>query len=481
MRATFEVLSADDRSAIHERSLHVLATTGMQVDTEVGRQILRAAGADVDDATCRVRFPADLVERSLASARRDLTLGGRRPGWSHPTGRGETSLVASGEALFALDPDTGDIRPGRHEDWVQGTKLIDALDEVGVYWYMIAEAISLDASDPDPADEVDYMTRVQRSFSKHVQDSSQHPEVMPWQLEILATVFGGREEVARVHPYSFLLTPISPLVIESKGADAALALSGWDIPVAIMPMPIAGATAPVSLAGTVLLGNSEVLGCICLLQAAEPGRPMIYAPIFATMNPRTGALASGAGHAMLGAACTEMADFYGLPSLSSGFDGDHVAPDQQNGYERAINALGAMLSRPDLLVGPGTLGGGMVWSPEQALIDREIFRMCGRVCEGIAVEDRLLDDVIDAVGPGGHFLAERSTRELIREGELFLPDLGQHDSPEAWVASGRPSLMVQAKDRVAALLEGHETVPLPEDIERELGQLASRARVALAG
>ena len=476
MRPVFEVLSDEERAQIHERTLHVLETTGMRVDTPQGRDILREAGAHVDDTTCMVKFPPDLVERSLKSARRELTLGARRPGWSHPTGAGRTTLVAAGEATMTKDSLTGEIRPGTREDWNVGTRLIDAMDEIGVYWLMVSSTEQQqEPAGSAVAQEVKYMAKVQRSFSKHVQDSSENPEAMRYQLEILAAIFGGRDEVARLHPYSFLLTPLSPLVMEQKATEAALTLSGWDIPVAVMPMPMAGTTAPASLAATVLLGNCEVLGCLCLLEAAEPGRPVIYAPIFATMRPGTGALTNDAAHSALGAACTEMARHYGLPSLSFGFESDHVVTDAQIGYEKALSCLTTMLSRPDILVGPGSLGGAMVWSAEQTVIDCEVFRLSERICQGISLDDRLLDDVIGAVGPGGHFLGERSTRRLIQAGELTLPGLGWHRSREAWEASGQPSLLDQAHERVEQLLADHEPVPLPDDVERELQRLVDSA------
>jgi len=475
VKIAFEVLSQEERAQIHERTLHILATVGMRVDTSQGRDILRDAGADVDDTTGIVRFPAALVEQSLKEAPRELTLGARRSGWSHPMPADRTALVESGEAPFVRDRATGEVRPAVHEDWVQGLLLNDALDDIGVYWAMVSEFRPGDAGDT-LADEVEYMAAVQRGFTKHVQDSSSNPAAMPWQLEILGIVFGGRDEVARRHPYSFLLTPISPLVIEKNGTDACLALRGWDIPVAIMPMPVTGTTAPGSLAATVLVGNCEVLGCLCLLQAAEPGTPVIYAPAPATMNPRTGLLGGNGPHDMQNAACTEMAKYYGLPSFGSGAGSDHFVPGMQAGYERALSALPPLLARPDLFCGPGTMGSDTVWSAEQLVVDCEILRICTRICEGIATEDRLFSEVIEEIGPGGNFLAHGSTRRAFHGGELFMPDLGWHDSRNAWDAAGRPDLLEEARERVDRLLAEHEVLPLGDDVEAELRRLEKRAR-----
>jgi len=130
VRSTLRALSEEEIAQFHERTLHILATVGMRVDTSQGRDILRDAGADVDDDTRIVRFPASLVEESLKQVPRELTLGGRRPGWSHPMPAERPTLVVSGEAPLVLDRSTGEIRPAVHDDWVEGLHLVDALDEI---------------------------------------------------------------------------------------------------------------------------------------------------------------------------------------------------------------------------------------------------------------------------------------------------------------------------------------------------------------
>jgi len=473
VRTVFEVLSEDERGQIHERTLHVLATTGMRVDTAQGRDILRDAGAQVDDDSRVVRFPAKLVEESLAQAPRGFTLGARRPGWTHPMPAERPTLLPDGEGIVTVDHSTGEIREPTHADWVEGVKLIDALDDIGVYWNVVSDPLQGDSL----ADHVSYMVDVQRGFSKHVNGAIEDAAASPYQLEILDVIFGGRDEVARRHPISRLLTPISPLVIEEKGTEACLALGGWDIPVAIMPQPVAGTTAPGSVAGVVLQSNCDVVGCICLLEAAEPGRPIIYAPAPSTMNPRSGMLGSSGAEGIANAASIEMARYYGLPSLGSGGGSNHYVPGIQSGYEKAQGALPVLLARPDVFCHPGSLGNTTVWSAEQAVIDCEVFRICMRICEGIAVDDEhLLSQALENVGPGGNFLAEKSTRRMLHEGEFRIPGMGWHDSRGAWDSAGRPDILDEARGRVDQLLADHEVLPLGEDVEAELQRIVARAR-----
>jgi trimethylamine--corrinoid protein Co-methyltransferase len=478
MRTLLQVLSESERAEVHERSLEVLARVGMRVDTAVGRRALAEAGAEVDEATRLVRFPPALVDEALRLAPKDFALGARRPGETIRMNAGEAALCMSGEATQVIDGRTGEIRPATRADWLEATRLIDAVDDVRVYWATVEGG---GTSDGPASDWVAYNVDLQRAFSKHIQDSWLDPRSSPWVLEVLDIVF-GRDEVRRRHPYSFLITPVSPLVIEESCTDSWLALRGWDIPVAVLPMPMMGTTSPGSVLGTVLLANTEILGMLCLAQAAEPGTPFIAAALPVGMDPRSGRYTSNTYHPVMSAACTEMARFYGLPVMGSGNGTDAFLPGMQAGYEKTMSSLVGTLAGPDLLVGPGSLGGAMVYSREQVLVDVEIFRMCAFARKGIPVRGELwLDDVIDRAGPGGHFLSERTTRANVRAGEWLLPGLGVHDSRDQWVAAGRPGLIEEAGRRADDLLAAREELPLADDVERELAALVESARRLDAG
>ncbi|MEI6449346.1 MAG: trimethylamine methyltransferase family protein [Actinomycetes bacterium] len=472
MKTRIEVLSPDERAQVHERTLHVLETVGMRVDTAAGRRILKDVGALVDESTRIVRFPPALVEELLALAPRQYSLGGRRPGWEFPLNAGEATLCLDGGPTLVLDRHTRERRPSTRADWLEAIRLSDAIDEIGVLWSPVSGWLAGESS----AGFVDYAAGMQRAFSKHVQDSFDDPAEARWQLEILEIVFGGRDEVRRLHPYSFLITPVSPLVIEAAGADAWLALRGYDIPLAIMPMPLMGATAPGSMLATTLLANCEVLGVICLAQAAEPGTPIIHAPTLATMDPRSGRLADNAPQAALNIAGVEMARYYGLPAFGSGGGTDAFAPGIQSGYERTFGTVLGALAWPDVLVGPGGLAGSTVFCFEQMLVDVEVWRLSRKAHAGIEVaDDGWLTDVLQRVGPGGQFLSEKSTRVNARSGEWYFSRLGWHGSCDAWTAAGCPDTLDEAREKVDAILAAHEPLPLGEDVEGALAELRGRA------
>ena len=129
------------------------------------------------------------------------------------------------------------------------------------------------------------------------------------------------------------------------------------------------------------------------------------------------------------------------------------------------------------MVGPGLLGGSMILSLEQLVIDVEIFRMSRQAYRGIPTHDEAwLDEVIQKVGPGGNYLGEKSTVKNIRSGEWLIPQLGVHDTEGAWSRSGRQDVLDEAREKVDQILRTHKPLPFGEDIRKELDQIYSRAR-----
>ena len=227
-----------------------------------------------------------------------------------------------------------------------------------------------------------------------------------------------------------------------------------------------------------ILGNCEVLAMLCLVQAVDPGTPFIWAPCLAVMNPRTGMYSAGAiENSLLSSAATEMGRYYGLPVIGEGGGTDTYVPGIQAGYERAMSSVIGTLSWPDLLVGPGLLGGSMILSLEQLVIDVEMFRMSRQAHRGIPTPDEAwLEEVIQKVGPGGNFLGEKSTRKFMRSGEWLIPRLGVHDTEQSWERSGRKDILDEAREKVDHILETHKPLPLDDHVQKELDMIYKKAQ-----
>jgi trimethylamine--corrinoid protein Co-methyltransferase len=472
MRTLLQVLTENEIARVHESTLKIMSETGLRVETALGRKYLADAGAEVDENTKIVKFPRDLVEKSLDLAPKEFTLGARRPGWDLKMNAGECTICADGSGTTVYDWQTEEFRPSTRQDWLNITRLLDTIDEIGVYWTMV----DWGHGGTTIEDSSKFWSNLFGNFSKHVQDGISHKDQAPWFLETLKIVFGDGDTIRKTHPYSFVVCPQSPLIIDEQYTDAYLALVGHQIPMAVMPMPLMGGTGPGTMISMLVLCNCEVLAMLCLLQAADPGTPFIYAPIYAAMNPRTGLLASGAiESSVMAAAGVEVARYYQLPVLAFGGKSDHFIPSIQAAYERAANCLITTLPWPDIMIGPGLLGGSMILSPELLLIDIEVSRMSIKAYQGISTEDdKWLDEVIHRIGPGGHFMGDRSTRDAIRNGEWYLSQMGTHGTLSEWEEAGRPNLLEEAREKVVQLLKDHDPLPLPEEVIKELDHLGER-------
>ena len=474
MRTQLQVLSAEERNQIHERSLKILATTGIKVVSTRALQILKQAGAGVNEATQIVRFPRPLVEEALQLPPKKFKLGGRRPGWDLDVNAGDCSLLADGGAVSVLDFETGELRPGSFDDWLTATHLVDTMDEIGVYWSMVEGGFAGDSL----GDFVSYWRNIFKNCSKHIQESAADPRKARLLLEILDIVFDGKEAVRREHPISYLVCPTSPLLIDGIYTDAYLETVGWDIPAVIMPMPLMGTTGPASIISTIVTANAEALGMLCLVQAAEPGTPVIYAAIPQSIEPHTWRYTGGAvENSLFGAAVTEMGRYYGFPVEASTGGTDQYYPGAQASYERALNWSLPVIAWPDVLVGPGLLGGSTILCLEQMVIDVEIFRRCRRLWEGISSEpDKWLEDSLAEIGHGGNFLKQPSTLKAVREGRWYLSEMGFHDTYEKWKASGMPDIIDGVQDVIKEILTEYEPLPLDGYADRELERLERHAR-----
>lgn len=473
METLLRVLSDDECSRIHEETLKILFETGVRIDTARGRSYLRQAGAVVDEDSHLVHIPRQVVEYSLKQAPKDFNLGSRRPGKTIPMNCGQCGVILDGGAIYTYDSEAGIRRPATIDDWYLATRLGDCLDDIAAYWSMIEGCWG-----HSPADTVAYWTAIFTNFSKHVQDATMTPEESRWMLEVLQVVFGSKAEFKQNLPVSFVLCPASPLIIEADYTDAYLETLDWGIPAAVMTMPLLGLSGPGTLISEIVLTNCETIAMLCLIQAAAPGTPFIYAaaPVIADMH--SGRFGSGeVEHSLLGAAVTEIARMYQLPVEASVGGSDQHIPCIQSGYERALNYALPILARPDLLVAPGLLGGSTIFSPEQLMIDVEVIRRCKRLCQGISTgSGKWLGEVIDAIGAGGNYLRHTSTRDSLRSGEIYFSKRGLHGSYEQWQNSGSPDLLTEIRQSICELLSTWQPLPIPESAQRELEYLEKRAR-----
>jgi trimethylamine--corrinoid protein Co-methyltransferase len=273
--------------------------------------------------------------------------------------------------------------------------------------------------------------------------------------------------------YSQINCTIAPLGHDTHMTEASIALARAGVPIAIMPMPLMGTTAPITVAGVTVMCMAELLSALVLFQLAAPGCPLIASPEPDSADLRSGLYVCASPEGKVATlACIEMAkQVYGLPTQGGGFDGDAKAPDYQNGIEGGDVLLDALVGA-DSCVGLGCFDGAQATSLATIVLHHDAAGLVKEELRRPSFEAAscLIDD-IRAVGPGGHYMGRRSTREHARD--VWQPGVLRRGTFEA--SRGR-TLVQDALERARELLATHEVKPLPDDVDRHLDEVIAAHR-----
>jgi trimethylamine--corrinoid protein Co-methyltransferase len=245
------------------------------------------------------------------------------------------------------------------------------------------------------------------------------------------------------------------------------------VPITIMSMAMAGASAPATLLGELLVINADVLAWLVALQILYPGLPTIYGSVASVLDMRTGALPLGAPErGVINAGVARMARFYGIPSMCGGLSSDARRLDAQAGFEKAVTAIPLMLEGASMIFGIGITDLASSISYAQMVLDNELIGALHRMMQGIAVHD-LEEEValIKSRTPRGSFLGTKHTRRTFRE--HWMPEILSREPYERWQAKGE-TLEDICRRKAQVILEEHKPEPLPTEIEAELERIVRR-------
>jgi len=467
LKATTSWLTEAEKSAIADQAIELLANVGMRFTGSRTLPLLAARGARIDETTGVVRLPRDLVEWAAATAPRSVLLGGAAAADDVLLGEGERfHFCPSGCVAKTLDFRTGIRRPSTLDDVRSGTALLDEMSELDV---MVTQVTATDV--PLEQRELVEYHAILTETTKHV-TFIDCPHEVDAVLRILDVLAGDLERFRARPRISTVVTAASPLQVDGAALDVHVALAGRGAPVFVYSMAIAGATAPVTLAGTVAQGVAEFLGIATALQVAAPGAGLVFCFGSGVLDMlRTtfslGCLESG----LMAVAATEVGHYLGVPTLNPGLSTDAKYAGIQAGYEKALKALTVCGAGPDLVSGWGVIDSHNTMSMTQIVIDNEIAAMVRRLLGQVEVSDRTLAaDSIAQVGPGGDFLGQKETARRIRAGEHFMPTISDRVSYEKW-AEREKTEVDAAREQVEQVLAARAQRPSYLD-EAQLEALA---------
>lgn len=451
-------LTINEISNIHQATLRVLSEVGIMIDDPESISLLLEHGADNHGE--RIKIPVELVESCLELCPSQVILTGR--GGRVCLGDGTIHVHNLGGARDVYEPEDQSLRPATSRDSAESTRLLDAMENVTTVTPLYTPR---DVS-PDKLVLVMF-AEILRNTLKPINGPGVHNvNDVRMLTEMARIVFGDHPAI------SVSVSPVSPLNFTGHVAPVLLEIARQRLPFGPLPCPSSGATAPMSLAGSLVQQNAEVLASIVMAQIVSPGLPVIYCGRLSVLNLRTGTPIWGNPEVgMMSAATVQLGHHYHLPVNVYGLAGSGFAPDMQAGYERAINAVVPALAGADELSGVGEMAGGATSCNAQIVVDNDIFGMVQRVCRGFEVnEDSLAVDVIaHAMATTHNFLGERHTRKYLHAGEVWQGRLGLQEAGwEAWKNAGSPSVIVRAHKEAKRILLQHQVPPLPDEQERAL-------------
>ena len=471
--APLEIVSEDQLEAIHQASLRVLRDSGVKFLSSRARKILQSAGAEIDDSSQMACFDPNLVQELIRQAPSSFELAGRIAERTITMGGRNINFATVGGPSFVSDLDKG-RRSGTLEDLKNFFKIVH---ELGIFHLCGANTF-------EPLD----LPAESRHLDKYFVAITHHDRL--WMasmlgafrardaLEMLLIVHGLKRTEAAKQPIVIGNVNVnSPRQVDESMSDAMIEFAKFGQAVLVTPFTLLGAMAPTTMAGALVQQNAEALACITLIQAVNPGAPVVYGSFSSNVDMRTGSPAFGTPeYVRTTLASGQLARHYGLPFRSSGSNASN-APDAQATYESGMSIWAAVMSHTNLLLhGGGWLEGGLVASFEKLILDAEVLQMMAEMLVPIPVtEESLAVDAIADVAPGGHFFGSSHTMERY-EDIFYSPLLSDWRNFETWQDDGAVWASTRANTVWKSLLKEYTAPPIDESVVEELRAFVERRK-----
>jgi len=471
------LLSDNDIAAIHKTSLRILSEIGVQIPVPPVLDRLEQAGAKVDRASETARLPENLVMDSLQKAGKKYILYGRDNSQSVRFGYGDFILPSTEGQVMIVEDDGRVRRPATGTDVRNAIRISDALEHID--WL---GGIVLPDDVPPAIRDVWLTAELLKGSTKPQHVFFDNAASFRYAVKVCEAAAGSREENRRHPRLAAFIEPISPLRFARNGLEVLVACVQEELPVYFGPMVQTGSTGPVTMAGTAALENAEVLSAVVIAQVFNPGIPVGYGCSCHTVDLKSMMISFGAAEqSLFGVAMTQMAHYYGLPSLFNAGLADSKRHDAQSGIERGITMICGALAGLETFGPMGIVGADQGASLEQLIIDNEMGGYVKRILKGFEVnEENLAWEVIQRVGIGGNFMTDDHTLAHFRD-ELWSSPGFDRRNWDTWSAAGAKSMYDWALDRKQQILDEHEPEPIDPKLSTELDEIVAAAQRELAG
>ncbi len=461
----FRVLSDGQIERLFRATLECLNRTGVHVHNGEARDLLADAGAHVDGS--RVRIPPSVIQDAIAANPRSFTLWGRTGEHSLQVVPDRVHFGPGPTCTYFVDPDTGDRRKTRRGDAALTARVCDALDNID---YVMSLGLIGDVT-PTLAPVYEFAEMIANTGKP----------VLPWGFsldnvldiyEIAKTVAGGEDELRSRPFFAFFSTFQPPLVHTEEDVANVFWAADHGVPIVYLGGGSAGATAPVTAAGTLVISLAGMLSGLAMIQLRKHGSPVCIGAVPQPMDLRTGRPCYGAPEmSLFSAALSDVCRYLGLPFMGTAGASEAKTLDLQAAIESTMQVVLSALSGATLVHDVGFLDCADIGSLEMLVMTDEIVGMVRRIMRGIVVDDdSLMLDLIDRVGPAGHFLAEEETASRCRD-EIWAPTLMDRDAWDGWQLAGSPTMHSRIQKRLRKIVTEHRPPALPDGVQEDIDSI----------
>jgi len=470
-----DLLSADEIESIHRSALAVLEEIGMDFLHDEARAILKNAGADVDPGSKRVRLPAALVEAQIGLAPKEFTLHARNPARSLAIGGRNVAFGSVASAPNSADR-AGGRRPGNHRDYQNFIRLGQSFDVIHFWGGYPVEPVDIHPSVRHLDALFDALTLSDKPIHAYSLGRERNLDA----IEMVKIARGIDDETLEREPSLFtVINSSSPLRLDTPMLEGVIQMARRNQVVVLTPFTLAGAMAPVTVAGALVEQHAEALAGLTLAQTVRPGSPFIYGGFTSNVDMKSGAPAFGTPEYMKAALVGgQLARRLSLPYRSSNANAANTI-DAQAAYESVFSLWGAIMGGANFLMhGAGWMEGGLHASFEKMAIDADLLGMVAEFLRPVKVdESELALEAIREVGPGGHFFGAQHTQARYRNA-FFAPLISDWRNFETWREAGSPTAADAAERIVAERLAAYTPPPFEPERREALEAFVARRKAA---
>ena len=464
----YQPLSQEGLERIHQAVLEALETIGLADAPQSGIDHMTAAGAILGEDG-RLRFPRTLIEDTIASANRSITLFSRDGKNDLELSGRNVHFGTAGAAVHTVDVEGRNYRDSTLQDLFDAARLTDKL--VNIH-FLQRPMVCRDIQDNREMD-LNTVYACCAGTTKHVGTSFTEVDFARDAFKMLHMIAGG-EDKWRTRPFvsNSNCFVVPPMKFATESCLVMEECIHHGMPVLLLSAGQAGATAPAPIAGAIVQAVAECLAGLFYVQSIKRGHPAIFGTWPFVSDLRTGAMSGGSGEqALLTAGCAQMHRFYSLPGGAAAGIADAKLPDMQAGWEQATSNVMAGLSGLNMVYEAAGMHASLLgFCLESLVLGDDLLGQAMRCVRGIEVtEDTVSTDVIRQIcmGGPGHFLGSNQTLSMMQT-EYIYPELGDRTSPKEWDEMGRPDLIQKAVTRKDAILSEPSSAHFAPDVDRAI-------------